>query len=366
MSTEIAAKKPVYKKWWFWVVLVVVLAALGKGGGGGGTTSAGTSSAPPVPLPQAEAQLIQIVSAAQAESRKAENDMQRGGVKAKRDRALCEAVTSLAVSGWIGTVEKIDSNSDGKGVLEIAIADDILVKTWNNAMSDIGSKTLIEPGSPVFQAASAMKRGQRVAFSGTFLKGSEGDCLAEGSLSLRGKIEDPEFIFRFSAISTNLPSQPPVAQQNAAPATTTAPAVPAIQQTAPTTPVDEKQAATRYGQLSIVGEMNDMSITFGGRTLRKGDGLSLSFLERRAVGTNDVILVMNNSGGTACPAQYFFVTVKSATDVQLSPEFGTCSDLIDVSQNGDQINVSMPEASGKRIQYAYAAGAVTENGKPVH
>lgn len=242
MSTESAAKKPFYKKWWFWVVVVVVLAAVGKGGGGGGTTSAGTSSVPPVPLPPAEAQLIQIVSAAQSESHKAENDMQRGGIKAKRDRALCEAVTSFAVSGWIGTVEKIDSNSDGKGVLEIAIADDIKVKTWNNALSDISSNTLIEPGSPVFQAASAMKRGQRVAFSGSFLKGSEGDCLAEGSLSLRGKIEDPEFIFRFSSISTNLPTQPPVAQQNAAPATTTAPAAPASQQTAPTapTPLDEK------------------------------------------------------------------------------------------------------------------------------
>jgi hypothetical protein len=78
----------------------------------------------PVILPAAETRLIEIVSVAQAESRKADNDMQRGGIKAKRDKALCEAITSLAVSDWIGTVENVDSNSDGKGVLEIAIAED--------------------------------------------------------------------------------------------------------------------------------------------------------------------------------------------------------------------------------------------------
>ncbi len=220
MSTESAAKKQFYKKWWFWVILVVALGALGKGGGGGGgggTTLGGSASTAPVVLPPEEARLVEIVSVAQAESRKAENDMQRGGIKAKRDKALCEAITSLAVNDWIGTVEKVDSNSDGKGVLEIFIAEDIKVKTWNNALSDIGSKTLIEPGSPVFVAASAMKRGQRVAFSGTFVRGSEGDCLGEGSLSLRGKIEDPEFIFRFSSISENLPVQQPVAQQSPQP-----------------------------------------------------------------------------------------------------------------------------------------------------
>lgn len=127
-------------------------------------------------------------------------------------------MTSLAANDWIGTVEKVDSNSDGKGVLKIAIAEDISVRTWNNALSDMGSETLIEPGSPVFEAASAMKRGQRVAFSGTFFRGSDGDCLAESSLSLRGKLEEPEFIFRFSAISANLPTQqPPTATQSDTP-----------------------------------------------------------------------------------------------------------------------------------------------------
>ena len=116
-------------------------------------------SANSIVLPPLEANFVSIVAKAQNDSRQTDNDMQKGGVKAKRDTALCNAMTSLQVQDWIGTVQSINSNSDGKGVLEILIAPDVVVKTWNNAVSDILSHTLIEPGSPVFESASAMKHG---------------------------------------------------------------------------------------------------------------------------------------------------------------------------------------------------------------
>jgi len=197
---------------WVAISSMAVLVASGKDGGKGEKSSGNTpktsvsTSAASEPLPALEARFIEIVSAAQGESRRAENDMQRGGIKARREKALCEAITSAATD-WIGTIEEVTSNSDGKGVLEIAIAEGIKIKTWNNALSDAGNNTLIEPGSPVFEAASAMKRGQRVAFSGVFFKGSQGDCLHESSMSLRGKLEEPEFIFRFSRVSANMPTQ---------------------------------------------------------------------------------------------------------------------------------------------------------------
>ena len=170
-------------------------------------------------LPPLEASFISIVAKAQNDSRQTDNDMQKGGVKAKRDKSICNAMTSFQVQDWIGTVQKIDSNSDGKGVLEILIAPDVVVKTWNNAVSDISSNTLIEPGSPVFESASAMKHGQLAVFSGTFFQGQEGDCIGEGSLSLGGKLQSPEFIFRFSKISPySPPSQPIQASQQPNPA----------------------------------------------------------------------------------------------------------------------------------------------------
>jgi hypothetical protein len=133
--------------------------------------------------------------------------MQRGGVKASRDHSLCSQNLSREVTDWVGTVTTIDSNSDGKGVLAVQIAPDITIKTWNNALSDIESDTLIEPESPVFQSASAMKPGELVRFSGIFLPGDSGDCVKEASLTLQGKVERPDFIFRFSNISRHAAAQ---------------------------------------------------------------------------------------------------------------------------------------------------------------
>jgi hypothetical protein len=154
-----------------------------------------------VTLPQDEATFVRIVSAAQEEAQSAQNDMQVGGVKSKRDRALCDSGLSYVVNDWVGKLERIDSNSDGKGVLSVSIAPDILVKTWNNDLSDLVDRTLIQPGTPLFEAASAMSPGQYVTFSGLLFRGSDGDCAKEASLTLKGKVMEPEFIFRFDKIA---------------------------------------------------------------------------------------------------------------------------------------------------------------------
>ncbi len=155
----------------------------------------------PAQLPSVEVRFVSIVSAAQRDSINAANDMQRGGIRANRDKALCAGISFPEVKDWIGTVTNIDSNSDGKGVLAIQITPGVTVKTWNNALSDIGTGTLIDPTSPVFKSASLMKPGQIVLFSGEFFPSGEDACLLESSMTLRGKVESPEFIFKFSSIS---------------------------------------------------------------------------------------------------------------------------------------------------------------------
>ena len=178
-----------------------------------------------VNLPPLEASFIDVVSRAQDDSQKAENDMQKGGIKAKRDTALCNVMTTLQVNDWIGTIEKIDSNSDGKGVLEISIAHGINVETWNNDLSDIGSNTLLDPRSAIFEVASSMKTGQLVRFSGTFLPSSDNDCLNESSLTLDGKLESPEFIFRFLHLSAYDPSEQGVTNLSPPEQATTSPSL---------------------------------------------------------------------------------------------------------------------------------------------
>lgn len=148
---------------------------------------------------------IQVVQEAQSDSRSAANEMQRGGVKARRDKAICDLVLNsggLKVSNWIGKITNLSANGDGKGVLGIEIAPNVSVKTWNNSISDSFHHTLISPSSKLFQKASAMQVGQLVLFSGSFHSalGTESECIYEASISLSGKISQPEFIMTFSDI----------------------------------------------------------------------------------------------------------------------------------------------------------------------
>jgi len=197
-------RNPFYKSWGFWAILVVLgfLANQGeKSGGSGPAVAQQAKSAQPAPvIPETQQKFLEVVASAQKEARGAANDMQRGGIKAARDQQLCAVMKSRTVTGWIGRVKLVDANSDGKGVFSVELAEDVRVKTWNNAFSDMSEKTMFEPGSAIFNTAAGLKKGQLIRFSGTFFRGTEGDCLREASLTLSGKVQDPEFIMRFSSI----------------------------------------------------------------------------------------------------------------------------------------------------------------------
>lgn len=207
MSEE-KVSKPIYKKWWFWLIVIVVfLGAVGSGDGSkSGSSSNSTEAAKTDPIdekrPEIQARFIEAVSAARQKSKDADNDMQRGSAKSERDKNVCALLKGMKVKNWTGKITNITSNSDGKGVIEVEIAKNITVKTWNNALSDIGDNTLIEPGSKFFDFVASLKKGTKIQFSGNFFRGASGDCLKESSMSLRGKLEDPEFIFSFVEIGT--------------------------------------------------------------------------------------------------------------------------------------------------------------------
>jgi hypothetical protein len=76
---------------------------------------------------------------------------------------------------------------------------DVAVKTWNNALSDVGDRTLIEPGSPAFNVMGTLRNGDWVRFSGRFFP-DQTDCVREPSMTIRGTMTSPEFIFRFDDI----------------------------------------------------------------------------------------------------------------------------------------------------------------------
>jgi hypothetical protein len=132
--------------------------------------------------------------------------------------------------------------------------------------------------------------------------------------------------------------------------------------------------STRFGALKIGGEFAN-SLWFKGHRLVRG-GNRLSEVQKFRMGATDVVLVQE-TGGTACPALYYFVSV-SASGAKATPAFGTCDELTKVTRKGNRILVSMPgyrgpfepaaaraKAAREKHVFTFRAGKVTEKGKPV-
>lgn len=128
---------------------------------------------------------------------------------------------------------------------------------------------------------------------------------------------------------------------------------------------------TRFGPLKI----NDENILlFKNRPLKpevQGNN-SLSVVGIYQLGNSDVVLVQDN-GGTACPAQFYFVTV-STSGAKATSAFGTCSDTIEAKQTADSISVTMPglmgpfeskaaqkKAAKEKHVYVFKDGVLNEN-----
>jgi len=130
----------------------------------------------------------------------------------------------------------------------------------------------------------------------------------------------------------------------------------------------EQSMDTRRGTLAIG---DDGTLRWRGRSVLPAvqANNSLSLVARHEVGRTDVLLLQNN-GGSACPARYRFITV-SASGIATSPEFGTCSDLIYPTGDARGVTVAMPAFAGpgqraaprRRVVYRYENGHVTENGR---
>jgi TonB family protein len=151
--------------------------------------------------PAGEQDFIRAIQQSQLAFQSAPNEMAAGGIRFQRRVAICRILPAMFVSKWVGRVTTLESNSDGKGVLEISLADGISVKTWNNDISDISDHTLIEPSSALFAAVSQRKVGDQGLFSGTFFPGGNVDCVKEASVSLHGSMKEPEFVFRFADVT---------------------------------------------------------------------------------------------------------------------------------------------------------------------
>lgn len=149
--------------------------------------------------PDDQVQFVKAVTTAQEKAENADNDLKRGSALSTRNKALCKVLPSSGkVEDWTGKIASLDANGEGKGVVEIEIAPDVHIATWNNAFFDVSDNTLIEPGK-LFDRLLEMETGQVVTFSGKLVDAGD-TCVNDSRLTLDGKLADPKFLFKFSDV----------------------------------------------------------------------------------------------------------------------------------------------------------------------
>ena len=140
----------------------------------------------------------------------------------------------------------------------------------------------------------------------------------------------------------------------------------------------DKKTKTRFGMVSV--REDDKRLMFKGKpvlpAIEGNNGLSI--VANYEMGPSDVLL-LQDTGGTACPALFRFITV-SAAGVRVTPEFGTCSDIIFPTMDTKTATITIaangfrgpfePEAEKQKAYmtktvFRFANGRVTENGKLV-
>lgn len=131
-------------------------------------------------------------------------------------------------------------------------------------------------------------------------------------------------------------------------------------------------SAIRFGEFNI-NELN--VLLYNGKPLFpniQGNN-SLSILNIYHNDDSDIILIQNN-GGTACPALYHIVEVSSSHDVIATSKFGSCSDLVSFKKSKQGIFVTMPGFQGpfepesnqrmaalQKHSYLYKDGKITQS-----
>jgi len=131
---------------------------------------------------------------------RAQNELQESVSRKNRRNAIAALNMGVYVEDWVGTIDTLGTNMEGKASIKIRLNPNLSVKTWNNALSDFLDDTLIEMDSGLYQVLLNLKKGQRVRFSGSLFR-SDDDFYKETSMTIWGAMTDSEFLMRFTDIT---------------------------------------------------------------------------------------------------------------------------------------------------------------------
>ena len=136
----------------------------------------------------------------------ADTEIRKTNVRFQRKDAIVRYFSgsgSLRFQGWLGEVQGLRTESDGKASLSVKLkGSETVIGTWNNSLSDSFSDTMISRADNLYPSLMEIRNGDEVTVSGTFIiEGSGQDYVREMSLTEAGSMTSPEFVVRFSQIN---------------------------------------------------------------------------------------------------------------------------------------------------------------------
>lgn len=151
--------------------------------------------------PEKQRQFTSITASFEERFNATSNELQQNVLRDERRDAVVSATgADENASGWVGTIKRLETNTEGKAILSVRLSPNTSIQTWNNALSDFGSDTLIEKGTKLYNTLMGLEVGDRVEVSGRFFPSGQ-DGFQETSITLRGSMTDPEYLFKFSTVA---------------------------------------------------------------------------------------------------------------------------------------------------------------------
>ena len=143
--------------------------------------------------------LIQIVDTYFKKFPEAENDLQKWTIRNERKDEIKKILQGTDAINWSGTIKSLGTTTDGRAYLSVSISPRITIGTWNNQLSDLFENTLIPMDSPIYKKLLNYSVGDKIVFSGSFFSSDE-DYIREKSITIRGTMNTPDFLFKFTSI----------------------------------------------------------------------------------------------------------------------------------------------------------------------
>jgi hypothetical protein len=121
-------------------------------------------------------------------------------LQAQRSGMMCRNLRSREVRSWLGTVDQIGTAPGGGEIFSVAVMPNVDFGTAPDGNAPDAGKTLLAPGSQIYQAAQALHPGQQVRFSGRLMASAE-HCVQDAEPTLSSAMRNPWFLMTFTGLA---------------------------------------------------------------------------------------------------------------------------------------------------------------------